>query len=421
MKTYRLSLPTFLIAMFLTACGDDVTNVTMETSGLEVVGAADSLGKCSDEISGKMRFVSKENAVYVCADSAWKNVSTVGKDGTSCTVELLSDSSGYKVVCGDDSVGVVLNGKDGADGMGKNGENGVGCTLTDNGDGTVILVCGADSITLYKAFCDGKIYDPDSNFCYKDSLYPLCRGKRFDPEQEFCHKNSLYGKCMGKVYDPSSKECSGNRLFDLFEDNRDGQTYRMIKIGSQTWMAENLNYAYMPDTSSFCYEDSCAEYGRLYIWAAAMDSAARFSENGKDCGYKRKCSASGQVRGICPEGWHLPDTTEWRILADTVAVQIGNEDSVGYALKSTYGWEDTYYGKSGNGSDAFGFGALPTGSRLSDGTFYEVHNSAVFWNSTEYAADFAYQRHLYYNYPDLSSKSYHFKNNAYSVRCVKDY
>ena len=149
------------IVMFLAACGDDVTkvtNITQETSGLEVVASADSLGKCTAERSGEMKFAQKENAVYVCADSAWKKASTEGKDGsdgkdgTSCTVELLVDSSGYKVVCGGDSVGVIFNGEKGS--AGKDGET---CSFADNGDGTILQICGRDSVTLYKALCGNSL------------------------------------------------------------------------------------------------------------------------------------------------------------------------------------------------------------------------------------------------------------------------
>ncbi len=321
------------------ACGDNVTEVTREPSGLKMVASADSLGKCTKEISGEMMFAQKENAIYACADSVWKNVSAVYK--ASCFAESLGDSSGYKIVCDGDSVVVIFNGKDGPDG--KNGEIGKagkfctveplsdslgykvvcegdsvgilrdgrigeGCTITDNGDGRVTGNCGGVTVTLYKAFCGNKFYDPDSNvcfedsiipqcggkryspaesFCVADSLYPLCGGDRFDIETQFCYKDSLYEKCADEVYDPSSKKCFDNKLFDTVEDNRDGQAYRIVKIGEQTWMAENLNYAYMPDTLSFCYNNSanyCAEYGRLYTWAAAMDSLTT------GCGYGTMCS-----------------------------------------------------------------------------------------------------------------------------------
>ncbi len=289
--------------LLLVACGDDVTQVTQETSGMEVVSSADSLGKCTEERSGEMKFASKENAVYVCSDSSWKNVSAT--ENVSCSAESFKDSSGFKIVCDGDSVGVIFNGKDGSDGKdgeagavesyctveesplldsdfgrgaylvvcgsdtvgtirgGRDGEN---CSLTDNGDGTVTQVCGGETVTFYKAFCGGKPFDLDSNFCYEDSVVPLCGGESYDLSESFCFGNSIYALCGGKSYDLQESVCHEDRLFGFFEDSRDGRVYRTVQIGTQTWMAENLNYAYMPDTSSFCYNnsaDSCAKYGRL--------------------------------------------------------------------------------------------------------------------------------------------------------------
>lgn len=82
-----------------------------------------------------------------------------------------------------------------------------------------------------------------------------------------------------------------------FTDARDGQAYKMVKIGKQTWMEQNLNYAYgeptaTEDSSSFCYDNSadyCAIYGRLYLWSAAMDSAAVFSDGGKGFAFSVRC------------------------------------------------------------------------------------------------------------------------------------
>ena len=105
-------------------------------------------------------------------------------------------------------------------------------------------------------------------------------------------------------------------------DERDGQTYKTLKIGNQIWMAENLNYANKSsdglDSSSFCYNDSleyCEKYGRLYTWAAAVDSLALFSQNCMGCGYESSYSSfNNVVRGVCPDGWHLPTSTEWGTL-----------------------------------------------------------------------------------------------------------
>ena len=479
LNAVKFSFVAFCGGLLLAACGDDVTKVTEVTNpGLEVVASADSLGKCTAERSGEMKFAQKENAVYVCADSAWKNVSAAEK--ASCSAESLKDSSGYKIVCGGDSVGVIFNGKDGKKGeAGKagtsctvvespsldsdfgsgyfvvcgsdtvgtlvSGRDGEGCMLTDNGDGSVSQVCGADTVNLYKAFCGEEFFNPDSSFCHENSIVPLCGGKsydlsesfcytdsvvtlcngdRFDSEEQFCYENALYEKCAGETYEPQDSVCHNERLFGFFEDARDGQVYRTVQIGTQTWMAENLNYAYLQktvteDSSSFCYNDSaeyCEKYGRLYIWSAAMDSAAHFTENGKGCGYGKTCSPAYPVRGVCPEGWHLPDMAEWNALERFVADSLfgGNTDSAGYALKSTSGWLD-----DGNGSDAFGFGALPAGFRYSAGTFHFVLEDADFWGSTENGAYSVYYRKLDYCYTDLYSDG-SYKVEAMSVRCVKD-
>ena len=206
-----------------------------------------------------------------------------------------------------------------------------------------------------------------------------------------------------------------------FTDARDGKTYKTVRIGSQTWMAENLNYE---TDESYCYGNdpaNCEKYGRLYTWAAAMDSAAVFSEGGKGCGYGRRCTPTYPVRGVCPEGWHLPSDAEWGALEKFVADSLfgGGADSVGYALKSASGWEENYNGKPGNGSDAFGFGALPAGDRRGDGTFYGVLERANFWSSTEDGADYASYRILDYNVTDLLPIDFG-KDKAMSVRCVKD-
>ena len=443
-------------ALALSACGDDVTKVyqtTEENSGMEIAKSADDFDDCDSASIGKMMFASDENAAYICADSGWTPLSekaSDGKDGAFCTVEALKDSTGYKIMCGEDSVGVVLNGKTGAKGAkgedgeaGAAGENGTfcsvellsdstgykvvcgedsvgiilngldgsGCSLKDNGDGTLLQVCGETSVTLYKALCGNVPYDPTKSFCYEDSVYMLCGEKSYDPAKSFCHADSVYAFCGSKTYDPSKVFC----------DARDTAVYRYVQIGTQTWMAENLNYAYpkagenATDSLSFCYNNdtaNCTTYGRLYTWATAMDSAAVFSDDGKGCGYKATCTAADAVRGVCPEGWHLPNNEEWNALETYVADN--SSDGVGYALKSKSGWEN-----NGNGSDAFGFGALPAGDGNNNGTFDYALYSADFWSSTEYSTYYAFCRYLFYKYTYLLT-NYLNKDYARSVRCVKD-
>ncbi|MDR1813190.1 MAG: hypothetical protein LBQ87_10230, partial [Candidatus Fibromonas sp.] len=132
-----------------------------------------------------------------------------------------------------------------------------------------------------------------------------------------------------------------------FKDSRDGKTYNTVKIGTQTWMAENLNYN---AKGSKCYDnkpENCAKYGRLFDWATAMES--------------------------CPSGWVLPDTTEWKTLVDFVDPERGLDPygtklksyKAGGKLRAKSGCDkrppsvDSY---AGNGTDEFGFSALVYGN-----------------------------------------------------------
>ena len=196
-------------------------------------------------------------------------------------------------------------------------------------------------------------------------------------------------------------------------DSRDGQTYKTVTIGSQTWMAQNLNYE---TANSYCYSDNasnCIKYGRLYTWAAAMDSVGSWSANGKGCGDNKTCTPTYPVRGVCPTGWHLPNNSEW----EQLFIAVGGSDTAGTKLKSTTGWNSS--GNSVSGTDAYSFSALPAGLRYNNGNYYGESYDADFWSSTEYGSDGAYSMGLYYNYDD-AYLYYNSKNNGFSVRCVKD-
>lgn len=108
-------------------------------------------------------------------------------------------------------------------------------------------------------------------------------------------------------------------------DERDGQFYKTIKIGEQTWMAENLNFAYSLPTSNKDSSNTTSnkqtskdKYGKLYRWSIAMDSAALFSKDGKECGKGVNCGSqpSKGVRGVCPENWHIPNETDIKNIID---------------------------------------------------------------------------------------------------------
>ena len=198
-----------------------------------------------------------------------------------------------------------------------------------------------------------------------------------------------------------------------FEDPRDGQTYRMVTIGSQTWMAENLNYNAF---DSYCYDDDpakCDAYGRLYTWAAAMDSAGEWTSNGKDCGNGKLCIPTFPVRGVCPKGWHLPSIGEWLTLKKSVGQDYLDYDNFYSSLLSKAGWnDDREY------TDSYGFSLLPGGAKMRGGKYLYETTRAYFWmaveNDTNAASGMLWKSGSE-PWGEDSEKSY-----GYSVRCVKD-
>ncbi len=201
----------------------------------------------------------------------------------------------------------------------------------------------------------------------------------------------------------------------------EGQVYNTIQIYSQCWLKENLNVGTMINGSQnqqnnstiekYCYNDdpaNCTTFGGLYQW----DEMIQYT-------------TTQGVQGICPPDWHLPTDEEWKILEGTVDSQypVGDPEwdytglrgfDAGLNLKSTSGW---YSG--GNGTDIFGFYALPGGYRSSDGNFSGLGGYGGFWSSTEYYTYSAWGRFLGYYYTNVS-RNISNKDNGFSVRCLQD-
>jgi len=165
-------------------------------------------------------------------------------------------------------------------------------------------------------------------------------------------------------------------------------------------------------SGSRCYGDNsggdsqnrCGTYGRLYNWVTAM-------------GFESSCtstSCSSQIqskhKGICPSGWHIPSDADWTTLVNFA----GGSSTAGRKLKSTSGWYN-----NGNGTDEYGFSALPGGDGDSGGSFYNVGNLGDWWSATEYNAAYAYRRYMDYD-GDFVDYNYNYKSSLYSVRCLQD-
>lgn len=206
----------------------------------------------------------------------------------------------------------------------------------------------------------------------------------------------------------------------FFMDSRDGNIYKVVKIGSQIWMAENLKYLpkivdakigsiskplyYVYDYSDTIVKNAkltsnYSTYGVLYNWSAVMN------------GEKSSDSNHRNVQGICPKGWHLPSDAEWNQLFEYI------DNLKDDSIKN----RDTIQFISINNSNIYTVGFAPVlgGRRYYDGTFQYIENLGFWWSSTTDEKLYAWYRSIGYDYNELY-RSYSIKEDAFSVRCIKN-
>ena len=222
---------------------------------------------------------------------------------------------------------------------------------------------------------DGKWKRYYENYDKNGKLMPIEKYKDREPHEKvepICVENYRNGK-LGSFTDPM-----------------DGKAYATVEIGSQIWMAENLNYV---AEGSVCYDnnaENCTKYGRLYDWNTAKNA--------------------------CPDGWHLPSEENW----EEMTAYTGGGDTEGKKLKAKSDWNNRSDGSSGNGTDEFGFSALPGGGKYSfESNFVDIGDIGYWWSASEYNSDKAVLYAIHYNFEDV--RWYHdYKSNLSSVRCVKN-
>ncbi|MBI5218142.1 MAG: fibrobacter succinogenes major paralogous domain-containing protein [Bacteroidia bacterium] len=173
-----------------------------------------------------------------------------------------------------------------------------------------------------------------------------------------------------------------------FKDIRDKKNYKWIKIGKQTWFAENLNYT--TNNGSWCYEnkkENCNKFGRLYDWNTA--------------------------KIVCQKGWHLPKDEEWDILVN----YLGGSEIAGANLKEA--GTDHWLSQNTDITLESGFTALPGGYYL-NGAFSNIGMNCYWWTSTEFDKINACYRFLLINDAQINRHIYYQKTYGFSVRCIKD-
>lgn len=193
-----------------------------------------------------------------------------------------------------------------------------------------------------------------------------------------------------------------------FTDPRDGNVYKIVKIGDQIWMAENLRY--LPNVVSPKTASETTPYYYVYGYYDTIVSAAKVTSNyityGVLYNWPAACSS-------CPPGWHLPTAAEWNELIE----YLGGKTVAGSKLKEA----STTYWKSPNtgATNETGFTALPGGYRFNSILFGGIGEYGFWWSSAEFSSSFAYYCKLHYASSEILYKDCN-KSSGNSVRCVKD-
>ena len=376
MKTAAALALSVLISMFLAGCGDDGgsgpsnSEATLSSDGGSS-GASDPGFSSDDEGCPDGEGCSSEEE-----DDGDSSSSRKKRSSSSSAITTSSSAAGHAPTLAEDTEGLTC------------------------GDDAALVAGTVEAGNSY--VCDGGSFRAATDL--EKTVGAGCTSYNRNEERLVAGwmKCDASGKWTVPDYQP--------KALDSIVDSRDGRQYRTVGIGTQTWLAENLDYSDSVATpalrgASWCANNDttkCAKYGRLYTWGVAMDSATT------GCGDGKNCSAS-RPRGICPEGWHLPDSTEWSVLIDAV----GGAGDAARWLKSGQGTNWDYWG-----NDFLGFAMLPGNWRTASGSFRSFWYAAA-WSSSETEATKAH-------FIQFKSSSYAVepladrKASGMSVRCVKN-
>ena len=189
----------------------------------------------------------------------------------------------------------------------------------------------------------------------------------------------------------------------------DGNSYKTVKIGTQTWMSENLRVTKLNDgTAIGTTMDSTSWMNAKSPYFRKYDANTDVSKDG----YLYNFYAV-TTQKVCPTGWHVPSTSEWDVLKTT----LGGEEVAGGKMKAT----ETSSWISGNlgATNESGFNALGSGCFNASNGLYHKGLQTYFWTSVEKDSTFAYYKYIFV-YSTKLEEFLQYKNSGFSIRCLKD-
>ncbi len=298
------------------------------------------------------------------------------------------------------------------------------CSITEPVNGSEILKGEIVTISALAEDTDGDIieveyYIDNSLIGTVDSVPFNLQWNSTDSEnKDVTIKAIAKDNSGGSIYDEIS--VSVNRYTGTISDY-DGNIYNTVKIGEQWWMAENLRTTHYLDGTEITLIEDNAEWPYNLPYNENAISAYCYYDNSVVNAETYGALYSGftvveQSKNICPDGWHVANNEDWTELFEYLA-SVGYSEKEGKALKSKSLWVNDEEGNDGNGTDNFGFNAVPSGFRSAG--FVGINMYADFWSATEMNDTFGWWVHL-----SRSSEEYSIvereKTWGFSVRCVKD-
>ncbi len=238
----------------------------------------------------------------------------------------------------------------------------------------------------------------------------------------------LIGAMLITMNSCKKDDISPSTLIDI-----DGNVYKTVKIGNQLWMAENLRTTRYDDGTSIPTGHSASQWMSLTTGAYSVYPHSLIEDINTEAEVLQTYGAlynwyAVETGKLCPPGWRVPADEEMKVLEGTAdsAYEVGHSiwdteqwrgTDVGLKLKTQSGWE-----YNGNGSDDFGFSAIPAGLRLLSidiENFQLVGYYCYFWTSTEEDSNHAWSRRIYFGHGGIARR-FHDKRIGYSVRCLRD-
>ena len=423
----------FSVVCLLGACGDD--SGSNSNSNNEGRGSVE----CSEDLQEARLFLMKSQTYYVCVDGKLVPVEGISSSSTkaksSSSVKSKSSSSAKSKSSSSVKSAASSSAKAKSSSSGKsksssstNAKSSSSVKSAASSSSTKASAKSSSSIYLTLWNCDQNlegsyIYLEDTKqyFVCKNSEWKETQKANLDLDKIHCTGSSKDSvRCFVDLSSSSVQSSSSVKVFDYkvgstFTDARDKQVYRQVLIGEQLWMAQNLNYK---TSTSVCPQDSlgsyCDEYGRLYPY--------------DDENYLVVLNDS-----LCPAGWTIPSDNQWLELLKYVAANNGGE-GVGKSLKSKDGWFSVGTVLKPNigparsavasGDDAFGFTALPAGSRWGDEIY--THDETRFWTKSTKNLYGSYQKGPFYyvghklsfDSDEVTVDSSSYASKGFSIRCI---